>query len=64
MIFTEDTRVKIPAILHLVRLGYTYLSIKDVKKEDDSNIFTEVFINSICSINSGLSTAEAQRLLD
>jgi len=25
MIFSEDSRVKIPCILHLVRLGYQYL---------------------------------------
>jgi hypothetical protein len=25
MIFSEDSRVKIPCILHLVRLGYRYL---------------------------------------
>ena len=28
MAFNEDTRVKIPAILHLCRLGYKYLSLK------------------------------------
>ncbi|GHV41110.1 hypothetical protein AGMMS49546_16310 [Spirochaetia bacterium] len=27
--FNEDTRVKIPAILTLTRLGYGYLSLKD-----------------------------------
>ncbi len=26
MIFSEDSRVKIPCILHLVRLGYRYVS--------------------------------------
>ena len=26
--FNEDSRVKIPAILHLMRLGYKYLSLK------------------------------------
>ncbi len=29
MIFSEDSRVKIPCILHLVRLGYCYLSLKN-----------------------------------
>ena len=29
MAFNEDTRVKIPAILTLTRLGYKYLSLKD-----------------------------------
>ena len=24
MVFSEDSRVKIPCILHLVRLGYSY----------------------------------------
>jgi type I restriction enzyme R subunit len=27
MSFNENTRVKIPAILHLCRLGYDYLSL-------------------------------------
>ena len=26
---TEDTRVKIPAILHLIRLGYSYFPLKN-----------------------------------
>jgi len=29
MVFSEDSRVKIPCILRLVRLGYRYLSLKD-----------------------------------
>ncbi len=29
MAFNEDSRVKIPAILHLTRLGYSYLSLKN-----------------------------------
>ena len=28
MKFNEDSRVKIPAILHLMRLGYEYVSLK------------------------------------
>ncbi|CAI1787338.1 hypothetical protein [Serratia quinivorans] len=28
MKFTEDTRVKIAVLLHLIRLGYSYLSLK------------------------------------
>lgn len=31
MAFNQNTRVKIPAILHLCRLGYEYLSLKGVK---------------------------------
>ena len=28
MKFNEDSRVKIPALLHFTRLGYHYLSLK------------------------------------
>ena len=27
MIFNEDSRVKIPSILHLIQLGYQYISL-------------------------------------
>jgi len=30
-VFTEDSRVKIPTILHLIQLGYEYLSLKEAK---------------------------------
>jgi len=47
MKFNEDSRVKIPAILHLTRLGYAYLSLKDNKWDESTNIFTDVFRESI-----------------
>ena len=52
MSFNENTRVKIPAILHLCRLGYEYLSLSDAKKDDQTNIFTRIFETSIKKINS------------
>ncbi len=36
MVFSEDSRVKIPCILHLVRLGYRYLSLKAAVWDIDS----------------------------
>lgn len=36
MIFSEDSRVKIPCILHLIRLGYRYLSLKGVRPYDEA----------------------------
>lgn len=48
----EDTRVKIPAILTLTRLGYKYLSLKTSKWDIETNIFTDVFFESIKRINS------------
>ena len=47
MEFSENTRVKIPALVHATRLGYKYLSLKDYKYEidEETNIFKNVFTN-------------------
>ena len=37
MVFSEDSRVKIPCILHLVRLGYGYLSLKNAIWDEETN---------------------------
>lgn len=63
MKFNEDTRVKIPTILHLVRLGYRYLSLKDQKWDFDTNIFTEQFSQAIAKINPGIESDAVGRLL-
>ena len=52
MAFNENTRVKIPAILRLIQLGYKYVSLKDAKWDVDTNIFTDIFSESICRINA------------
>ncbi len=51
--FSENTRVKIPALVHATRLGYQYLSLKNYKNDIDidTNIFKSVFKNSINKIN-------------
>lgn len=64
MKFNEDSRVKIPAILHLMRLGYEYLSLKNAKWDESTNIFTDVFLESIERINPDLSSHDAARLFD
>ena len=51
MAFNENTRVKIPAILHLCRLGYTYTSLRNVTRDKSTNIFTDIFEESILRIN-------------
>lgn len=63
MIFTEDSRVKIPAILHLLKLGYEYISLKDQNRIEGNNIFTSIFIPQVCKIND-IEVDEAKRLLD
>jgi len=51
MAFNENTRVKIPAILHLTRLGYEYVSLKNAAWDENTNIFTKIFDKSINRIN-------------
>jgi len=43
MVFSEDSRVKIPCILHLMRLGYRYLSLKNAVWDEETNIFPALF---------------------
>lgn len=38
MVFNEDARVKVPAILHLLRLGYTYLPQKAAVRDENTII--------------------------
>ncbi|SFI24611.1 type I restriction endonuclease subunit R [Nitrosomonas sp. Nm34] len=64
MKFTEDTRVKIPVILHLIRLGYQYLSLKDQHWGLETNIFPALFKTAIGKINPGLEEADIDRLLE
>ncbi|MGO3346564.1 MAG: type I restriction endonuclease subunit R [Marinomonas sp.] len=64
MKFNEDSRVKIPAILHLMRLGYQYLSLKGQKWDIDTNIFPALFKTAIGKINPGIEEAEGGRLLE
>lgn len=50
--FNEDTRVKIPGLVHATRLGYNYISLKkDNKLDEETNIFKDIFKKSISKIN-------------
>ena len=64
MAFNENTRVKVPAILHLCRLGYKYISLKNVQCDESTNIFTDIFRDSIARINSDLSASEAKEAFE
>jgi type I restriction enzyme R subunit len=64
MAFNEDSRVKIPTILHLIRLGYEYVRLKDHKWDTSSNIFTDIFKSSIKRLNPGLSDTDISRFYD
>ncbi|MFC1987924.1 type I restriction endonuclease [Chloroflexota bacterium] len=67
MQYNENSRVKIPAIVHLTRLGYQYYSLNDCKDsiDEESNIFVNLFRQSINRINSvNYTVAEAEKLVD
>lgn len=64
MSFNENTRVKIPAILHFCRLGYEYLSLARAKRDESTNIFTDLFYSSIKRINPDLEDGEIKRILE
>lgn len=54
--FNEDTRVKLPATIQFLRLGYDYISVSKYKKKNcidkDNNIFIDKFKDSIQKINN------------
>ena len=64
MKFNEDSRVKIPTILHLIRLGYEYLSLSSQTWDDSTNIFTNVFHDTVKRLNPELSDGDITRFYD
>ena len=64
MTFNEDSRVKIPAILHLMRLGYNYIATTSQTRNEDTNIFSSIFLESIKRINPTADRNEISRKLD
>jgi type I restriction enzyme, R subunit len=63
MAFNEDSRVKIPSILHLTRLGYSYLSLKGASWDESTNIFPALFRESVGRINPEAPADDIDRLL-
>lgn len=48
----ENSRVKLPALLHFKRLGYDYQSKKGANIDSRNNIFVDVFKESVKRINN------------
>lgn len=67
MIHNENSRVKIPALIHLTRLDYSYLSLKQYKGSicPETNIFKSIFRDGVNRINGGaLSEQDIDRILE
>jgi len=62
----ENSRVKIPALVHFTRLQYEYVSLKNYKGliDEDTNIFVDIFRDAINNINStNLSLTDIQTII-
>ena len=59
--FNENTRVQVPAALHLCKLGYTYLD-NICAYDTKTNILIDIFLNAVKRLNPGLSGSEASLL--
>lgn len=65
----EDSRVKIPALVHFTRLGYAYFSIKGkvrgIDYHEDTNIFYDIFRHAINRINNTEYTVDdCKKIID
>ncbi len=62
--FNENTRVQVPAAIHLCRLGYAYLdAIGEKDYEPSTNILVDVFRKSVSRLNPDLSESGIDALL-
>ena len=63
----ENSRVKIPALVHFTRLGYKYISLRKYEGviDDDTNILVDVFCDAINRINAtSLTTTDVQKIVN
>lgn len=63
MAHNEDTRVKLPAILHFQKLGYKYISLKGLKYDTKTHILTDIFKESVLRINKLQEDEKSQELI-
>ena len=66
MPFNEDSRVKLPALVHLCKLGYHYISEKKLTSvcDRDTNINVGVFKNKLRQFNPLLKPIEIDQFFD
>ena len=61
----ENSRVKIPALVHLTRLDYKYISLKKYSEtnliDEDTNIFIDLFCDALNRINDKTLTLDEVR---
>lgn len=63
----ENSRVKIPALVHFTRLRYKYISLRKYEGviDDDTNILVDVLCDAINRINAtSLTTTDVQKIVN
>ena len=61
--FSEDTRVKIPALTHLTRIGYTYRSLRQLNLDAETNIDKTTFSKKLRDFNAGITDVKIDLFL-
>lgn len=71
--FCEDSRVKFPTLMHLMSMGFKYVSLKGLKTkyveapktEFDplTNILTDYFTDAYCTLNPDAEKEDAEKML-
>ena len=71
--FCEDSRVKFPTLMHLMGMGFKYVSLKGLKTkyveapktEFDplTNILTDYFTDAYCTLNPNAEKEDAEKML-
>ena len=71
--FCEDSRVKFPTLMHLMGMGFKYVSLKGLKTkyveapktEFDplTNILTDYFTDAYCTLNPKAEKKDAEDML-
>ncbi len=63
--FNENTRVQVPAALHLCRLGYSYIaSIEEEDFDPKTNVLTKFLVPAVEHLNPTLSATEVKGAID
>ena len=56
--FNEDTRVKVPALMHLTRLGYTYRPLHSLLLDPTTNIDVDTFTQKLKDFNKDITDSQ------
>lgn len=64
MKYNENSRVKIPALIHLERLGYKFIDQKNHNIDRENNIFLDILQDSLLKLNPGINKSKIDEKID